>query len=348
MHHFLRKSLLFLAPILGLVALTLFAYRPRKGGDLERIAYQVTDVTYNDQFAASRQRPSYFHRFDTVKHADSTRFRFLTIGDSFSRQFEQGYQSYLAEKYGPVLHFNVAFDDSPFQTAWSMAMGDVLDSLNVDYLVLQSVERHVTMRIPRLDSTRIMTWPQSLKLWPEWRYNDKVYNGFAANEVVRFPLNNLKYAFDDNAFDLRAYRVDLKGENLFTNRSPKQLLFLRDDLEYLKVNKKPENVARLNDFLNRLQAVLAARYIRLVFLPSPDKYGLYYPFISKQEEYPKPVFFDLFDPLPKNYLYLNSRQHLRELMEYKPNVYYYGDTHWSPVAAQHIAEKLDQLVRQSE
>ena len=78
----------------------------------------------------------------------------------------------------------------------------------------------------------------------------KAKDEFLGNRMIKFPLQNIRYLFDDNAYDSDTYKVKTK-ENLFSVNT-NNLLFLSTDLSNVKVNNDIKAVALLNDVLNDL------------------------------------------------------------------------------------------------
>jgi hypothetical protein len=84
--------------------------------------------------------------------------------------------------------------------------------------------------------------------------------------------------------------------------------------------------------------------VKLIVLPSPDKFDLYYDYIINKDEYPKPLFFEQIKIINKDYIYLNSKEILSEAINNKKDIYFYDDTHWSPWASQIIANEIAEIV----
>lgn len=79
-------------------------------------------------------------------------------------------------------------------------------------------------------------------------------------------------------------------------------------------------------------------------MPSPDKYDLYYDYITDKHNFTKPVFFDNFEKLNKEYIYINSKEILTKELDRKKDIYYFDDTHWSPIAAQLMAQEIKKVI----
>ena len=162
------------------------------------------------------------------------------------------------------------------------------------------------------------------------------------NRMIKFPFQNIRYLLDDNAYDSDTYRVKTK-ENLFSVNT-NNLLFLSKDLSIVKVNNDLKASALLNDVLNDLSKKLSKRGIKLIVLPCPDKFDFYYDNIVENNKYKKPLFFDYFDTLPKNYFYINSKKVLKTYLKNKKDLYFYDDTHWSPISDKIIANELYKII----
>ncbi|WP_278020214.1 hypothetical protein [Flavobacterium ginsengisoli] len=79
-------------------------------------------------------------------------------------------------------------------------------------------------------------------------------------------------------------------------------------------------------------------------MPAPDKYDLYYDYILDKTNFPKPLFFQYLGFLKKDYIYIDSKRKLLDQLEVKKDMYFYDDTHWSPVASKIIANEIDKVV----
>lgn len=137
----------------------------------------------------------------------------------------------------------------------------------------------------------------------------------------------------------KVYCFDL-DKDVFSGRRASQLLVYDEDIKYFDEKNSVEKVAILNDQLNKIANGLKERGIKLIVLPAPDKYDLYCDHIinNKQEE---PLFFPILDELPKDYIYIDSYQILKNaIANGKKDIYFADDTHWSPWATEIIAGEI--------
>ena len=151
----------------------------------------------------------------------------------------------------------------------------------------------------------------------------------------------MNYNFDDNAYNSEVYKVKTCS-NLFSINSS-NLFFIEDDLKVVAINNVKQNIDKLNYELNLLAKKLNSKGIKLIVLPSPDKFDYYYDQI-KNNSYPKPIFFNYFDKLEKTYSYINTKKLLTENGKNVEDMYIFDDTHWSPIAAKIIGNALNETI----
>ncbi|MNF12645.1 hypothetical protein D3C80_2142110 [compost metagenome] len=56
------------------------------------------------------------------------------------------------------------------------------------------------------------------------------------------------------------------------------------------------------------------------------------------------MFFQYLASLKKDYLYINSKKILSAQLENKKDIYFYDDTHWSPIASKIVADKIRNVI----
>jgi hypothetical protein len=345
MKKFIIKITMFVLPIMFLSFFTFFYYSTDKG-DLIRVGYIIDRSNFRNIFHKELKQKEFFSNVSDINLNTSNKFSVLTIGDSFSGQKGFGYKNYLAKKNNiTVLHLDRFLSDNPIQTTYSILNGDLLDKIKVDYIILQSVEREFVYRSKHIDTNKIMlidSLKKQISLHKDELKNEKCLDKLLSNRTINFPLQNILYLFDDNAFGSNVYKVKTKVKLFSVNNN--ELLFYSHDLSCVKGNNDLKSVFKLNEELNYLSKRLKEHGIKLIVLPSPDKYDYYYDYIVDKNKYPKPLFFDNFEKLPKDYLYLNSKQILKEGMKKKKDVYFYDDSHWSPWVSQIIANNLDKII----
>ena len=345
MRKYLTKVLLFFTPIIFLQIFTMLFYSTDKG-DLLRHGYIIDFSAYKPVFAEEFQRKIYFDKISNINLNAKNKYTGLTIGDSFSEQGEFGYINYLAKNANiNILHFDKFLNHNPIETLYGILNGDLLDNLKVDYIILQSVEREFVNNINKLDRNKILFNESLVKEIKGQKIkidNESVIDKLFSERIFKFPLYNVLYFFDENAYISQTYKVKTT-QNLFSDKN-NELLFYFGDLENIETNNKIELVIKLNQELNILSNKMKVRGINLIVLPSPDKFDFYYDYIVNKKKYLRPLFFEHLENMPKDYLYIDSKKILKSEMRDKKDIYFYDDTHWSPWASKVIAIELAKIL----
>lgn len=348
MRRFIINGVLFLLPVIALYVFTkLFYTADLDKGDMMRVGY-VADFhkDYRDKFKAEFDRDVYFTALSEIDLDKPHQFTIMTIGDSFSEQKRFGYKNYLAENDSiSVLHYDLFLNKNPIQTLSAVINGDLLDRIKVKYIVLQSVERLFAARIEKFDpGKKVLT--DSLKVAIDRHVPPSEVaeeQKFFSDLIFQFPLYNVKYCLDDNAYDSDVYKVRTRRP-LFS-RPEKDLLFYFEDLVNFPAHDKPQLIEKLNNELNLLDKKLKAKNIKLIVLPCPDKSDFYYDEIVNKSAYYRPMFFEQMAKKDKQYIFLDSKKILQSKMKGRKDAYFYDDTHWTPWSARIIADTLAGHIR---
>lgn len=335
------KTALFTAPFF-IMYLFYSNFYCKDKGDLTRLGYIPDYYNYDFRtlFGEEINSKINFSLFSEIDLETENKFTLLTIGDSFSEQGGMSYQNYIASPEISVLHYDRFLHENPIETVNGLLNGDVLNKLKVDYIILQSVERSFVSRGMEVNKKTVTTKDSLKKLiiLHEEKEADKkedTKDKFFNRDIILFPLNTIANSFNCKAYGSRTYQVDTKSDLFITHN--KKLLFLDDDYSILPVNNDINNVKTLNNELNSLAKKLQERGIKLIVIPSPDKLDFYYDEIVNKEEFPRPLFFDHIRSLNKAYLFIDTKKILSEkAAEGIKDLYFYDDTHWSPVSTKFI------------
>jgi hypothetical protein len=345
MKRFIYKTSFFLIPFALLYFITLFFYSDTESPDLIRIGY-IPNIYKNYRAKFSLNKKEKFEKLSSHKKKS---YKVMTIGDSFSEQKGFGYKNMLADHFS-VLHLDRIFSENPIQTLIYFANGDFFDNYNVEYVILQNVERHIVERVEKiqLKDKLMLSQIDSIILNHKIKNEDFSYKFFSTN-TVEFPLYYLpKFFLKKNYLSNKiTYNVELNTASLFSNKSSKLLFFSQDRRKTEKNNTK-EKVDSLNLVFNILAQKLRQKNIKLIVLPSPDKYDFYYDYITEKKEFKKPLFFDLMKAEKKDYIYIDSKEILTANINKEQDIYFYDDTHWSPVASKIIVDKLKSEIEKSD
>ncbi|MCP4520091.1 MAG: hypothetical protein GY827_00070 [Cytophagales bacterium] len=346
MKHFIKKNIFFLLPIIILYVITKVFYN-HEVGDLLRVGFIFNDGTYRNsienRFTEVSPKREYISKINLKQ---KQKFDVLTIGDSFSEQGKYDYNNYIT-KYDDIsmIHFdrNLHPSTNPLQTLNNVINGNILDKLDVNFIILQSVERHIVRRTHKLDTLQALSLDSLCSKIEKKTKSNNDQSIFFSDLILKAPLTSLMYAFYDNPHYSKTYKVKTATE-LFTDNS-NELLFYKDDLGSIKINNDTLGILKLNTTLNQLHHKLLNKGIQLIILPSPDKYDAYYQFIMNKEKYPEPIFFKYFNTLPKEYHCIDTKKIINTLHKAHKDVYYYDDTHWSPITAEVIGNEIAKIIK---
>ena len=344
MKKFIIKTLLLVLPffISGYVYKSF--YDSERGGFSIRVGHFSSGI---DSFKKNSKLDFDTTYFEYLSETQKTEFKILNIGNSFSKQEFQkinGYTNYLAMNDKIPLLNHIININNPAKRLKEIINSTVLDSLKVEYIILQFVERHFTSNLNNVDNLKKINYSglrildkKNCKQLKEQLIANKKYPGFFSKGTLFFGLNTI-------------FNKDLKGivlksktkHNLFSSGS-NDLLFYYEDISKLKMNNNPSLIEKANEELNNIALKLKKKDVKLIVLIAPDKYSFYYTDLL-DNKYPEPILFNLLDTLPKNYLYFNSKRLLTEYKYINKDLYFSDDTHWSPLTSQIIADKLKSLI----
>lgn len=342
MKRLIFKTSFFIVPFAILYFITLIFYNDAPSPDLLRLGY-IPNVNkdYRKIFFLSKKE-----EFEKLSNHKKKKYKILTIGDSFSDRGGYGYQNILAEDGFSVLHVDRFISKNPIQALLNLSNGDFFDTFNIKYVVLQNIERHIIDNIKdiKLDDKLLLYEIDSLIQTHKVTESNYKYQ-FFSRATIEFPLYHFpRFYFSKNYIsNKQVYNVELNSKTLFSNNSNK-LLFFYTDLVNTNQNNFVENLHKLNNTLNEISRNLIEKNVKLIVLPSPDKYDLYYDFIVDKKNLTKPLFFDNFKTLRKEYIYIDSKKTLSDELKFKKDIYFFDDTHWTPIASEIIANKIKEKI----
>jgi len=339
MKKFILKSLVFTLPFLLLHLINVLFYDVNDG-DLIRVGYLYSNPCSNKSINSQFKIKKTYKQVSQIDISKENKFNVITFGDSFSDQDSLGYQNYLAQRGFSVLDIDKSLGENSIERLIQFANGDFFDKVKTEYVVLETVERRF---IDYAESVKITSAVQTSSIKKNILSIPKEHKSeeldFFSETTLKAPLSNILYEFEDKPQISQTFKVRTDKNTLFSNH-PDHLLFYQDDYLFLSQKNSYSAVNKANDIINHIREILKKKNIKLILLIAPDKYDIYYPYISHQEKYQKPLFFHNLESLPKKYTLLESFKALSKAIEQKKNVYYYADTHWSPIGAEIIANEI--------
>lgn len=303
-------------------------------GDLARMSYQI------DMLVPKKLRYTLPKSFIYDKTFKNQKIDLITIGDSFSHAACGGlnpyYQDFLASYYNiNVLNVNPVDSMHFIETAALLSNKGFLKKTGTKYLLIQSVERILTDRFAKeIDlSPEDQNITISKKIFTVKHLPVKIIS--TANYKVLY--YSIAYKFKENA-QKNIYRLTT-SKQLFS-LPLRDVLIFHDDIRNIPLFTK-KNVQKLNANLNKLAHFLKKQNVKLIFMPTPDKYDLYYDYLA-HNKHPQNPFFDLIRPMKKDYIFIDTKKILQPYLQKGiKDIYYVDDTHWSYKASEAIAKSKE-------
>jgi hypothetical protein len=322
----------------------LFSVSYGDGGDLARLGYLPA---FKLQRKSENDLPL---RHISLREYAGQPVDILTLGDSFTNGGGGGrnryYQDYIASvnrlsvlNVGRYLGAGPTLD--PLSTLVLLINSGEIDRLAPRAVIVSvSVKQAVSFLGAPLDPA--MTAPRAKLQDPR---NYLWYDGppKPATRLNFITSGNFNY-FYQSALRRYGQQAKLKiptaplSRALFSVQG-NTLLFSKEEVDKISANSN-ESLARINDNLNLVAAMLAKKGIKLYFMPCVDKYDLYSPYIVDNKR-PRNNFFELFRTLPKDYVFVDTKQILgAALEEGVQDLFFPDDTHWNWKASRRIFETV--------
>ena len=333
MKRFLIKLSYLVLPIyllmLGLVAYVTFYISPRADvSDLGYLALIPFGAEYGQMISKNEMKDTLFIIVNHTEELRNIHVNVLTVGDSFSQQGSAGYQNYMPGEGISVANCRRSLYESPIQYACNILDWGVVDSTNIDVLVVEVVERDLAINIGNFGENKIEV-PEpdstsdkvvgSANVWSLLRARDFVLYRYAGRSPV--------------------YTFDLKRD-FFSSREPNKLyVYDRDVINGLTIDEalRPK-VKEVFDLLTRKAH---DRGIKLMLMMPVDKYDLYQDYITDNPYPPKRVNEDvreIFGDIPEVMLCKYCLQPLLDKGE--KDVFLFDNTHWSYKGSEAVGKEL--------
>lgn len=303
------------------------------GGDLSRMGYVPESKMYRHTTTDLPRQHIELSDYDG-RHVDM-----LTVGDSFSSGGGGGYNRFYQDYIASYDNFDVLNFNPPKELDFISTISILLNN----GFLKQSQPRYVLIGATEIG-------------WQEWSHHINFEQNKSMTDLAKLPLRNnfgklphvsvmnngnikfllfsMLYRFSDNAVFSKVYKTTLTKQ-LFSVPDENKLLYL----PYRHIPSSMD-IERLNQNLNELSDRLNSSGIRLIFMPFPDKYTLYARWIENKK-FPESQFFEYLRPLPKHYLFIDTKALLQDALERNvKDVYYADDTHSSWKASEKIFSTL--------
>ncbi len=360
MQYFFQRLLQFITPGVIFIFVIIFIqkyYYQISEGDLNRLGKISFSKKYK-KFYESNEMLHYADLAD-INIKDKPNIDILIFGDSFCRLGKNGLPNYLAKESGKTI-INTHLDYGklgvrhPLEAIYLLLNGGFFDSTKVRYVLLQSVVRTWSKMLSRDENAELKYddlirrkpyFPiPSYESYQKIHYVEEQLSIFQKykrelDNSIKFVLFNFLYYFDSNAFGLSPIHVFKLNKNLFSEKN-NTLLVLGEDIS----NMKDFNLYlsdKLNEKLNMLANKLGEKNIKLIFVPTANKYDIYQPNIHHKHKYKKSNYYQLFKNKKKEYIYIDTNEILTSIVKSgELDVYLADDSHWSYKAANIVSKNI--------
>lgn len=332
MKKFLIKFSYIVLPIyiimLGLVAYVTLYISPRADSDLGSLALIPFGVEYSQSLIKYGMKDTLFLK---VNHTDELRnihVNVLTVGDSFSQQGNMGYQNYMPGEGLAVANCRRSLYENPILYACNILDWGVVDSTNIDVLVLEVVERDFALRINDFKESKVeVPEPESAPAGEKRNANE--WSLLRARDFIL-------YRFADRS----PVNVVNLNRDFFSSREPNKLYFYDGDIKNgLTIDEAV--IPKVKEVFGLLTRKVHERGIQLMLMVAVDKYDLFQDYIMDNPYPPKRVNEDIreiFGDIPEVMLCKYCLQPLLEKGE--KDVFLFDNTHWSYKGSEAVGKEL--------
>jgi len=323
--------------LFGLVAYVTLIICPRSDtGDLGNLALIPFWPEYGQFIREHEMKDTLFIKVNHTEDLRNIHVNVLTVGDSFSQQGHAGYQNYMPGEGLIVANCKRSLYDNPIQYAYNIMDWGVIDSTNIDVMVVEVGERDFALRIDNFGVDKVEV-PESEdptedddeevnpNEWSLLRARDFVLYRFAGRSPV--------------------YIVDMKRD-FFSSPEPRKLYFYCADI--LNGMTIDETIRpKVKEVFNLLTCMAQERGFKLMFMLPVDKYDLYQDYIvDNPYAYPKRINEDVREILGDIPEVLLAKYYLKPLIDKgEKDIFLFDNSHWSYKASEVVGKELCRRIK---
>ncbi len=323
--------------LFGLTAYLNIYIRPQATGDLGRLSFIEIGEAYDRLIEQEELKETFFKTITETEDLRDIHVDVLTIGDSFSQQRHAGYQNYMPQTGLTVANTRRSLYDNPIQYAWNLLDAGVVDSTNIDVMVVEVGERDFPLRINSFRTDKVeIAEPYSpdddeaenvfdIRQWSLLRTRDFLMYRFAGRDPV--------------------YKAEL-DRDFFSSNEPRRLYFYYADVANglgIEEGIKP----KVKEVFSLLTQKAQERGLKLILMLPVDKYDLYQDYIvDNPYDHPKRINEEvrvLLGDIPEVMLCKYTLQPLLESGE--KDVFLFNNSHWSYKGSQAVGKELSRRVK---
>ena len=341
MKKFLTKLSYTLLPVFlllfGLTAYLNLYIRPQATGDLGRLAFVMVGEEYGQRIEQNELKETFFSDVRETEDLRKIHVNVLTIGDSFSQQGPAGYQNYMPQEGLTVANTRRALYDSPIQYAWNLLDAGVVDSTNIDVMVVEVGERDLALRIDNFSTDKVEVGePYS----PDDGGEENIYDIRQWSLLRTRDFLMYRYAGRNPVYDVELDR------DFFDSRDPRRLYFYCADVlngMTIEASVRP----KIKEVFDLLTTKAHERGFALILMVPVDKYDLYQDYVvNNPYDHPKRINEEVRELLGDRPEVMLCKFTLQPLLEKgEKDVFLFDNSHWSYKSSQAVGIELSRRAK---
>lgn len=323
--------------LFGLTAYLNLYIRPQATGDLGRLAFVIIGQEYGQRIEQNELKDTLFDKVRETEDLRNIHVNVLTIGDSFSQQEHAGYQNYMAQEGVTVANTRRDLYDNPIQYAWNLLDAGVIDSTNIDVMVVEVGERDFSLRINSFSTDKVEVGEPDL---PDEDGEENVWDIRQWSLLRTRDFLMYRYAGRNPVYEAELDR------DFFTSNEPRKLYFYcADILNGLSIEESVR--PKIKEVFNLLTTKAHERGIAFILMIPVDKYDIYQDYIvDNPYDHPKRVNEEVREILGDIPEVLLSKYYLLPLIDKgEKDVFLYDNSHWSYKASEVVGKELNRRIK---
>ena len=323
--------------LFGLTAYLNLYIRPQATGDLGRLAFVMVGEEYGKSIEQNELKEKLFNNVRETEDLRNIHVNVLTIGDSFSQQEQAGYQNYMPQEGLTVANTRRGLYDSPIQYAWNLLDAGVVDSTNIDVMVVEVGERDLSLRIDNFSIDKVEVGePYS----PDDGGEENIFDVSQWSLLRTRDFLMYRYAGRNPVYDVELDR------DFFDSREPRKLYFYCADVTNgmsIEVSILP----KIKKVFDLLTSKAHERGFDLILMVPVDKYDLYQDYIvNNPYDHPKRINEEVRELFGDRLEVMLCKYTLLPLLENgEKDVFLFDNSHWSYKGSQAVGKELCRRVK---
>ena len=322
--------------LLGLIIYVSLYVVPKATGDLGHLALIEMDDEYGKSFVSRGVKVMAYTTVNTTDELKAIHVNVLTVGDSFSQLGVDGYQNYMAAEGLTVANTKRNLYDNPILYAYNILDGGIVDSTNIDVMIVEVGERDFLAKIDDFSVDKIEKPDLEVP-------TDDADEGSNANEWSF--LRARDYVIYRLGIRRPVYMATL-NQDYFDSKDPRKLYFYYADLEEMSVGEPLKH--KIKEVFDLMLNLANEKGIDFLLMIPVDKYDLYQDHIvDNPYPHPKTINEDVREILGDTANLILCKYYLKPMLEKgEKDVFLFDDSHWSYKSAKVVGEELGRRVKE--